>query len=237
MRSSGVKSVAVMGFAACALLAGGSPSFGASFTSATVDANADGIDSQATVNSLPYATPADADADGASSLTTPDFSGLVYKTSFSQTLQTSDDEADGQTAVNFTAGTGDTYSLFGSTVNTGGTSTFSLSLEDDTTEVFAYDQDPESGTIGTTTGSLNDGDAYTFTLFDAISANGITTSDVVADTIGPFATNTGSGGITLVDGVVPEPTMTGVVCIAAGALITLRRRRKGRALPVSAHTA
>ena len=208
---------------AAVLAIGQSATHAATFTSGMVSASIDTTDNSAAVTTLPYFTAEAATDDNGVSTTTPDFSGLVFKTSFSQSLLTTI-TATGESTVNFIGGAGDTYSLFGSTAPVGGSSTFTISLLDNTSGTYLYNADGVLPTIGSTVGNLTAGDSYTFDLYDELDAGAISFIEPLAATA--IATNTGSGGITIVPGVVPEPGVVGVGVLTVAAMQRFFRRRE-----------
>jgi hypothetical protein len=207
----------------------------ATLNEGTVSASTDGqTPVTETFSSVPYVTPAVSMSaeDDASSTTTPDATGLVFKGTFTQSVDENTSSTAGAFQVNFNANAGDTYSLFGSETPTLGTGTLSVSLFDNTTSTSIYSYS-NSGTVlvtadgtgGPTAGTLASGD-YTFTLDSSMSAPDLFSETVTPDAV-ITATLAGSGGITLVSNVLPEPTMPVVMAIGAATLLIWRRPRRG----------
>ena len=202
-------------------------SFAATFQGAAAFVSIGTSISSPTINSIPYVTPITISNANGSSTVTPDFTGLVFKTSFSQTITSGTFEAVGKTDVNFAADAGDIYSLFGSTAPVTGVGMLEVTLFDNTTLATVYRAVTGSTTIGNATGSLTGGDIYNFLLSDTldVSQTGAVTNSVAL----PPATNTGSGGITIFPGLsVPEPAAAGTVMVLVGGVLPALGRKRHR---------
>jgi hypothetical protein len=226
------------------------PAHAATINEGTLSAQVDGqTPVSASFSTTPYVTPVTSTADDASSTTTPDATGLVFKGTFSQSVDlntaapsfaaspadSGDPTAAGQFQIDFNANAGDTYSLFGGETPSEGYGTLSVALYDESTSTSIYSySNSGTGVVsadssgGPTAGTLAAGD-YVFTL-DASLVGPVGEPDLAALTpsdLSPLATLTGSGGITLVStGVVPEPTAPIVLLTCGGALLLGARRRR-----------
>ena len=201
------------------------PAFAATFQSATLFASIESISDSTSVPSIPDVAPITiSNADGSSTVS-PDFTGIVFKTSFAQTINAGTLGADGKSDVTFQAAAGDTYTLFGSTEPVTGVGNLEVSLVDDTTQQTLYDALTGSTTIGSDTGSLTGGNVYEFLLNDKLTVQQFASAaNAIAS---PLATNTGSGGITILPGIVtPEPATVGMIMLLVGGVMPVAARRR-----------